>query len=411
LILKGHPLFCYNSKKEVIMASRKDSKVVIDIDVDVSGTGELKKLDKELKSAEKEVSKLGGSLKKADKEFDKNKESLKQLDKGVGMTTAGFSQMARAVATSSASLLAVASPIAGFVAVGGVATKVSLDWAGAVAETSKELENLSLLAGTTTTEMQLWAFAGKSVGLTTEKMADIFKDTSDKMGDFLQNNAGPTKDFFDNIASQVGVTAEAFKNLSGAESLQLYVKTLEKANLTQSEMTFYMEAIASDSTALLPLLKNNSAEFERMSKISINNIMSPEVIKLAKEFSQDMAVVDSIFTNLKNVSAGPLFKELNPAIDKMMDALSDPEVLSGLTNGLGEVARVMGIIASDSITFATWIGKAVIDVATTSNLEKQIELDEKRLELFQKEGELLQKINDLRSDGAQIGGKTLGNYL
>ena len=53
------------------------------------------------------------------------------------------------------------------------------------------------------------------------------------------------------------MTADRFKALSGPQALGLYVAALEKANLSQAEMTFFMEAIASDSTALLPLLRNN----------------------------------------------------------------------------------------------------------------------------------------------------------
>jgi len=59
-------------------------------------------------------------------------------------------------------------------------------------------------------------------------------------------------DFFETVAPLVGVTADNFKDLSGPQALQLYVDSLEKANLSQSQMTFFMEAIASDATALLP---------------------------------------------------------------------------------------------------------------------------------------------------------------
>jgi hypothetical protein len=73
-------------------------------------------------------------------------------------------------------------------------------------------------------------------------------------------------DFFEKIAPQVGVTAEQFRGLSGPDALQLYVSTLEKANLSQSEMTFFMEAIANDSTRLLPLLRNNGAAMAEQAK-------------------------------------------------------------------------------------------------------------------------------------------------
>ncbi|MDZ7906338.1 MAG: hypothetical protein U5N55_11610 [Cypionkella sp.] len=71
-------------------------------------------------------------------------------------------------------------------------------------------------------------------------------------------------DFFENIAPQVGVTAENFRDLSGADALQLFVSSLEAANLSQAEMTFYMEAMAGDATALIPLLRDSGAEVTRL---------------------------------------------------------------------------------------------------------------------------------------------------
>jgi hypothetical protein len=85
-------------------------------------------------------------------------------------------------------------------------------------------------------------------------MSDILKDVNDRIGDFMQTGGGPMADFFENIAPKVGVTAEQFARLSGPEALQLYVDSLEKAGLSQQEMTFYLEAMASDTTALIPLL-------------------------------------------------------------------------------------------------------------------------------------------------------------
>jgi len=80
-----------------------------------------------------------------------------------------------------------------------------------------------------------------------DKVADIIKDVNDKIGDFIATGAGPMADFFENIAPKVGVTADQFARLSGQDALALYVKSLEAANLSQAEMTFYMEAIASDA--------------------------------------------------------------------------------------------------------------------------------------------------------------------
>lgn len=126
-------------------------------------------------------------------------------------------------------------------------------------DAARELKILSGVANATTAEFQRMAFGSRSVGLENDKLANILKDVNDRVGDFLTTGGGPMADFFETIAPQVGVTAEQFRKLSGPQALQLYVDSLEKANLSQGEMTFFMEAMASDSSRLIPLLQNQGA--------------------------------------------------------------------------------------------------------------------------------------------------------
>ncbi len=130
---------------------------------------------------------------------------------------------------------------------------------------AKELTNLSNVAGVSTTRFQELAFASKSFGVDQSKLSDILKDVNDKFGDYYTTGAGPLADFFENIAPKIGLTADAFKGLSSSDALQLYVKSLEDANVSQAQMTFYMEALASDATLLTPLFMDNAAGLDQMS--------------------------------------------------------------------------------------------------------------------------------------------------
>lgn len=133
------------------------------------------------------------------------------------------------------------------------------------AEYVTTMQNSARISGLASEEFQKLAFATKHFGIETEKTADIIKDVSDKVGDFIATGAGPMADFFEKIAPKVGVTVDQFKKLSGKDALQLYVDSLEKANLSQNEMTFYLEAIASDASALLPLFKDGGKALEEYS--------------------------------------------------------------------------------------------------------------------------------------------------
>ena len=131
---------------------------------------------------------------------------------------------------------------------------------------SRELVNLSNLTGVGIERFQEMAFASDKVNITQEKLADILKDVNDKVGDFMQTGAGPMADFFENIAPKVGITADAFRDLNSADALQLYVDSLQKAGVSQQEMTFYMEALASDASMLTPLLADNGAEMANLAE-------------------------------------------------------------------------------------------------------------------------------------------------
>ena len=130
--------------------------------------------------------------------------------------------------------------------------------------TAKEIKNLAGVAGLGVEEFQKYADAAKTVNIDQSKLADIFKDTSDKMGDFMQADSGAMVDFFEQIAPAVGATKDEFIGLNGADSLQKYFSYLEQANIPHQDMVFYMEAIASDATMLIPLLENGGEAFKTL---------------------------------------------------------------------------------------------------------------------------------------------------
>lgn len=168
---------------------------------------------------------------------------------------------------------------------------------------ANEIENLSRVAGTSTDEFQALAFAAQGFGIEQEKLSDILKDVNDKVGDFLATGAGPMADFFDKIGPKVGVTADQFRGLSGPQALQLYISSLEKANVNQQEMTFYLEALASDATRLAPLFIGNAnalgefSEAARAAGVVIDEDLIRKSVNMSRTWDKLMAAMQSRFVS------------------------------------------------------------------------------------------------------------------
>jgi hypothetical protein len=249
----------------------------------------------------------------------------------------------------------IAFAAAGTAAAAGLAALVV-----STANSANEMKILSGLANTNTADFQKLTYAAKTYGVEQDKVADILKDTSDKVGDFLTTGGGPLADFFEKIAPQIGVTADQFRNLSGSDALQLYVSSLEKANLSQSEMVFFMEAIASDSTKLLPVLKNNGDEFRRLGDEAerLGAVLDEDAIAASQKFNQNMVRLQGVVTGLGN----RITSEALPAMVEFTDTLNDPAVQDGLAtvaSGLVAIAGAAVKTMSAVGDFGKWIGEEI----------------------------------------------------
>lgn len=170
------------------------------------------------------------------------------------------------------------------------------------ANSGKEIANLARVSGTGVVEFQKMAAAANEVGIEQGKLGDIFKDLRDRVGDFIQTGGGPMVDFFERVAPQAGVTAEQFRKLSGPQALQLFVDTMEKAGLSSNEMAFQMEAMASDATALLPLLKDGGAQMQALGDAAerAGQVLSEIEVARLQQAAKDMASFDRTIGTLKN---------------------------------------------------------------------------------------------------------------
>lgn len=149
---------------------------------------------------------------------------------------------------------------AGIAAAGAAAVAAAVH----TANQYKELESLAQVAGNSVDELVKLSYATDTVGVSTEKLADISKDTRERLGEFIATGGGGFADFFEQVAPKIGLTAEALQGLSGTDVLIAVKKAMEDANVPMEQQIFYLESIASNTTMLIPLLEENGAKMKEL---------------------------------------------------------------------------------------------------------------------------------------------------
>ena len=240
-------------------------------------------------------------------------------------------------------------------AIAGVASVAAGSFAviaAASLNTAREIENLSTISGVNAETFKELAFGADQLGISKEKLGDILKDTNDKFGDFFQTGAGPLNDFFEQIAPRVGVTADSFRNLSSDQALGLYISSLEKANLSQADMTFFLEAVASDATALLPLFTDNgraAGEFADQAR-GLGLVLSNDLISQGAEASRTLDVLgQTIRGGIRGeiIEAAPEIQELAENLTSLIPLFID--WTSNIVEGFNELSGALSEV-SERIT-------------------------------------------------------------
>lgn len=281
-----------------------------------------KKLDARLKATEDKIDKLGGAAVKTNKKMATMSEGAKTLGKSVGV--AG---------------VAISALTAGTIALINKTT-----------EYSKKIKIASKLSGVHAEQLQRMAFATNTVGIDVEKLGDIFKDSREKIGDFLNTGGGGFQDFADAMKltkTEARLVAEEFSHLSGPEILQEMVTRMEEADVSFVQMSHALEGMASDTTNLIPLLKNGGKEMKTLSDamadvtvpLTDEDIQKLEdldvALKLAAESASSLATQTLVdlsdwfinaanaaaffFSSLNEGSRADLQTKLLPVLDDIID--------------------------------------------------------------------------------------------
>lgn len=239
-----------------------------------------------------------------------------------------------------------------------------------VVSNAGEIANLASIAGATTTEFQRMAAGASMVGIQQDKLGDQLKDFTEKVGEFQATGGGGMKDFFEQIAPKVGITAEAFRGLSGPQALQLYYDSLEKAGLSQQQMSFYLESMASDTTALIPLLANGGKMMGELGDAAqaTGAVMDEKTIKAAQVLQVQMGVLKQQGEGLVN----QLTSAMLPTLSGLAGEFSKVTVDGSLAAQAGDVFatsfKAVAAVAVGTYGSVRLLGKALGGLAAMADV-------------------------------------------
>lgn len=228
-------------------------------------------------------------------------------------------------------------------------------------EMTAELTKTAYIANTTVENIQKYVVAAKGMGIETDKLGDIFKDTQDKVGDFLTTGGGEMADFFENIAPQVKVTADQFRNLSGPDALQLYFDSLQKANLSQSEMIFYMESVADEASLLIPYLKDGGKGFDLWATAAENAgaTMDEKTIRAAQELKTSTELLNLSVQGAKNQIAQAFMPILRDLAGELVKDAQFKNQAAAAGQAMAQGFKIIAMTGVGVIAIMSSIGKAI----------------------------------------------------
>ncbi|OTG94389.1 hypothetical protein B9T24_11540 [Acinetobacter sp. ANC 4654] len=227
------------------------------------------------------------------------------------------------------------------------------------ANAANELETFAFISKTTTQEFQGYAVGAQTMGIEMETLAAQFKDFNEKLGEFVTLGSGGAVDFFEKIAIKTEGSAEGarklaleMQNLSGPKALQLYVDKMEEAGVTQQQMSFYLESMASDTTNLIPLLKDGGKGFEYWADAAerAGVIIDESGIQKAAELKVQIKLLELQVEGAKNQFIQGLMPALVSVGDGMSSASHETNLMSEAGQTLGEVFK--GVAATGMGVYA-----------------------------------------------------------
>ncbi|ATY01628.1 phage tail tape measure C-terminal domain-containing protein [Klebsiella aerogenes] len=241
-----------------------------------------------------------------------------------------------------ASILAVGAAAAtAAIGIGAAGLSIVKNTAQQVTEADRWAKSLKM----STQDLLSWQYAAEQAGLTGDNIADIFKDINDKVGDAVLNKSGEAAQALDTL----GLSAKKLSEQSPDKQLMAISEALQKIP-SHAGKTNILESLGNDLSKMLPLFENNNEKLKQFIQLSKDFGVAPpqeDIDNLVKvnQFFQD---IETSARGLKMEIASGLAKvDLTPlqaGLDEIRDVFTDPAVLQGLSDLVGEAISLVGAV-------------------------------------------------------------------
>lgn len=217
-----------------------------------------------------------------------------------------------------------------------------------------ELERFAYLSQATVPEFQKMAVGAQMMGIEQDKLADIMKDFNEKLGEMVTVGGGGALDFIEQVGIKTEGSADGamkllkrMADLSGPEGIALYVEKLEEANLSQDQFSFLMESMGSDSTALLPILKNNAQGMRLWGEAAEDAgiIINDKTRVAARQMEVQSKMLDMQLQGVKNQLTAALLPALVDVAGAFKSGGNEAVGMANAGEVLGNVLRGVASVA------------------------------------------------------------------
>ncbi len=256
---------------------------------------------------------------------------------GSDKTKKAFASVGKNIKKVAADTIKAGAAISSALALGGGALVAS------TLSANTEMIRLAESTGVSTTALSEWGHAAGTVNLSTEKMADIFKDVQDKIGDFAITGGGGAVDMFENM----NLKLEDLIALSPDQQLLKIGEALENVG-TQSEKIFFMEALAGDASLLLPLLDNGAEKLKNLQDEAREFGLSISELDAAKMKAAERSIerVGSLYKGFSNTLTKEVAPILEVVAERFVGAVGGTKDLSAaVRKGFSGAGRIVGVFA------------------------------------------------------------------